>query len=220
MLSFSYRMSLFIFFFLSSVSWASQAQFTTIFYDDGGVVFVGVKSLKETESFAHLVTFPFEGGEQTSIKLPPELENRDLVGLIPERKKLFVLSQRESEKLMLHRYNMEQEEWKKIGQVECPTFTKVKTAPTKVSVFCESTGKKRGSGVQVKNILLGKERLFRTGTWRFPEFLLRYKGVTLLLEGNAPAWNRLRLKSASGDRVIQAEDLVSLPETKAHLDEK
>lgn len=194
--------------------------FTTLFYDDGGIVYVGLKTKQDeaSDSQAQLVSFPFIGGEKTKIELPPELRTRSIVGVIPDRKKVYVISQDEEsaqKSLMLHIHDLDQEVWKKLGQMACPTFTKVKTAAKAITVYCERKSaptknkkKARSSGVQAKVFSLGKERLYRRGTWRFPEFLLRYKGVTLILEGNAPYWSNLRLKSPDGERIIKAEDLV------------
>lgn len=214
-------MALFIASLLFSFAQAAEipTYFTTLFYDDGGLVYVGLKATNDDGSGSQLVSFPFAGGEKTKIELPAELRSRSIVGVIPDRKKVFVISQIEEgeakNSLMLHIHDLDQEVWKKIGQMECPTFTKVKTAAKAITVYCErktapSKKKKKGrsAGVQAKVFSLGKERLYRKGTWRFPEFLLRYKGVTLILEGNAPYWNRLRLKSADGDRLIKADDLV------------
>jgi len=208
----------FLLFFAIAQAAEIPTYFTTLFYDDGGLVYVGIKtkSDEQSESQAQLVSFPFAGGEKTKIELPPELRTRWIVGVIPDRKKVYVISQDEEtvhKSLMLHIHDLDKEIWKKLGQMECPTFTKVNTAPRTITVFCErkiapSKKKKRSSGVEAKQFSLGKERLFRKGTWRFPEFLLRYKGLTLILEGNAPYWNHLRLKSPDGERIIRAEDLV------------
>lgn len=200
---------------------AADAYFTTLFYDDGGIVYVGLKKEENGAQESQLITFPFEGGERVRIPLPPEIANRDVIGLIPEKKKVFVLthgSTSEKDGPMLHVFNRDDNSWKKLGQLACPAFTKAKLSSTAMVFFCETgnvtqrRGKRRGSGVVAKSISYGKDRLYRNGTWRFPEFMLRYKGVSLLLEGNAPTWDRLRLKSKEGvDRVFQANEIFQLP---------
>ena len=199
---------------------AGNAQYTTLFYDDGGVVYVGLKRENEGKVESQVISFPFEGGARTRIPLPKEIETRDVIGLVPEKKKLFVLTQDSSlakDGLMLHVFDGQNGSWKKLGQLSCPSFTKAKLTSTKMVFSCETdivrnTKRGKSNTVVAKILSYGKERLYRTGTWRFPEFMLRYKRVNLLLEGNAPNWNRLRLKSEEGvDRISPADELYQLP---------
>ena len=77
---------------------------------------------------------------------------------------------------------------------------------------CEVGVTRKGKAkVQRKAILLKKDRLYRKGVWRIPEFLLRYKGQTVLLEGKAPVWDKLRLRSSEGEKTINASDILDLP---------
>lgn len=185
--------------------------YTTVFYDDGGIVYVG---LKHNGGEAQVMTFPFPPmGPRSKIPLPEEIQHRDVVGLLPDRAKLFVLTNGTGEAgdgPMLHLFDQKKNEWKKIGKVDCQTFTKVKLTATQMTFFCEVPGRKK-SRVVPKSLSFGRERIYRSGTWRFPEFLLRYKGVTLILQGNAPVWDKLRLKSGEEERLVPAEDLFDLP---------
>ncbi len=206
---------------LTVLAQAHDPHFTTVFYDDGGIVYTALKKEDGVKKESQVITFPFQGGARTRIPLPEEITTRDIIGLIPEKKKLFVLThENETEKdgPMLHVFDSTDNSWKKLGQLICPAFTKVKMSSTKMIFFCETNPvpgnqkrRKKKSSVVAKTISYGKERLYRSGTWRFPEFMLRYKSVFLLLEGNAPKWDRLRLKSAEGERVILATELYQLP---------
>ncbi len=198
----------------------SQTHFTTVFYDDGGIVYVGLKREADGKKESQVITFPFQGGERIRIPLPEEISQRDVIGLVPEKKKVFVLTHSAESKKdgpMLHVFDSQNHQWKKIGQLACPAFTKVKLSATKMIFFCEGPerfsrkGKKLNSPVVAKTLFFGRERLYRNGTWRFPEFMLRYKSFTLLLEGNAPTWDRLRLKSPEGERILEADELFQLP---------
>jgi hypothetical protein len=212
----------FLFFLLLSFDAnAAQVNFTTVFYDDGGMVYVGLTRVKGTKKESQVITFPFEGGNRVRIPLPAEIEDRDVVGLIPEKQKVFVLTHKSEgpkDGPILHVFDRDSGNWKKLGQLACPSFTKVNLSATKMVFFCEtpasvdSRGRRRGRSIVPKTISYGRERLYRQGTWRFPEFMLRYKGSFLLLEGKAPAWERLRLKSNDGsERVLQADELFQLP---------
>jgi hypothetical protein len=208
-------------FFLPLFAQAQDPYFTTVFYDDGGIVYTALKKDDGLKKESQVITFPFQGGARVRIPLPEEITTRDIIGLIPEKKKLFVLThgyETDKDGPMLHIFDSNDNRWKKLGQLACPAFTKVKLSSTKMIFFCETNpvpgnNKKRRkkSSVVAKTISFGKERLYRSGTWRFPEFMLRYKRVFLLLEGNAPKWDRLRLKSAEGERVMMATEIYQLP---------
>jgi hypothetical protein len=201
---------------------AGEYTFTTVFYDDGGIVYVGLKHGEGAKTESQVISFPFPPmGTRTKIPLPDEVAHRDVIGLIPDRQKLFVLTNSTEDKEagpMLHLFDQKRNEWKKIGKVNCPTFTKVKLTSTRMTFYCEvantnkRTRKRHPTHVVAKALPFGKERIYRSGTWRFPEFLLRYKSMNLLLEGDAPNWDKLRLKSPEEERLIKAEDLFDLPD--------
>lgn len=213
---------LFLFSLLLPQAASANAHFTTLFYDDGGIVYVGLKRVVDGKNESQVITFPFAGGARTRIPLPEDIQGRDVIGLVPEKKKVFVLTLGTEKGIsgpMLHVFDAQNGSWKKLGSLDCPSFTKVKLSSNNMVFFCEmsapvaaSRGRRKSSGVVAKTLSYGRERLYRNGTWRFPEFMLRYKRVNLLLEGNAPTWNRLRLKSEEGeDRIFQADELFQLP---------
>jgi|GEM_PF-5122563 len=195
--------------FLPQPANAASPHFTTVFFDDGGVVYVGVKNAVND---AMIVALPFESGDRTLIPLPEDASRRDVIGLVPEKAKLFVLTSGEGT-LLLHVYDRSKNSWTKLGKVACQSFTKARLTAAKITFSCEVGKTKRGkTRVSQKSISYGRERLYRTGIWRFPEFLLRHKGRVAVLEGNAPNWDTLRLRNADQDeRTITASDLLKLP---------
>ncbi|RZA06568.1 MAG: hypothetical protein EOP11_09975 [Proteobacteria bacterium] len=218
-LSSQFAKILFGFLLLPAFASANDVIFTTVFYDDGGQVYVGLKKGEGDSAESQVITFPYPLGDRIQIPLPEEIKNRDVVGLIPEKNKLFVLthsSRSAKDGPMLHVFDKDQNKWKKIGQAVCPVFQKVTLTSRGMTFSCENGTRKTRKGIQTNMIgktinYTGGERLFRNGVWRFPEFMWRYKGVTLLLEGPAPAWDRLRIKAAEGERVLKAEDFFQLP---------
>jgi len=196
--------------------WAApDVHFTTVFLDDEGVVYVGVKR-GDNPGDSAVISFPFSSGVRTNIPLPDEIAHRDVIGLITEKKKLFVVTNGNGEAgdgPMLHVYDRGRSHWSKVGQVVCPTFTKVTLKASQMIFSCEVGKSRRGkTHVQRKAISLRKDRIYRNGVWRFPEFMLRYKGRNVLLEGPAPVWDKLRLRTDEGEqRTISAEDLIQLP---------
>lgn len=197
---------------------AEDVNFTTVFYDDGGQVYVGLRKGTGDTAESQVITFPYPMGDRTQIPLPEEIRNRDVVGLIPEKQKLFVLthsSKTAKDGPMLHVFDKDHNKWKKVGSVTCPSFTKVKLSSRGMTFSCEAGSYKTRKGMKThmvnKTIAYGADRLFRNGVWRFPEFMWRYKGVLLTLEGPAPDWDKLRIKAAEGEKLLKASDLFQLP---------
>lgn len=190
---------------------ASEPLFTTVFYDGEGVVYVGLKGENESQ----ITSFTYPDGTPSRIMLPEEIRTRNVIGVIPDREKLFVLTQsadHEDKTTRLDLYNQTDKDWKKIGAVDCIAFTKVKISASRLTFACEWKMHRGRLRVRNKVLRLGKERLYRSGTMRFPEFLLRYKSLAFILEGNAPSWDRLRIKAeGEEDRVIPARELFGTP---------
>lgn len=207
-------MNKFLLFFLFSLSaWAKETEFTTVFYDDAGTVYVGIKQMdkiqEEEKISSQVAHFPFPRGDVTNLFPPDEAGKKDIIGILPDREKIFVISHKSEEKQggpSLHLYNSKKKTWKRIGKVVCPTVTKVKLGITNMVFFCETTSKKGQTRTTPKVIRMGKDRLYRTGYVRIPEFLLRYKKAMLVLEGNAPHWKKLRIKNMGEKDVIYRAD--------------
>ncbi len=194
---------------VSSPASPDAAHFTTVFFDDEGVVYAG---LRLANGQARVVAIPFAAGERTIIPLPAEAEQNPVIGLVTEKKKLFVLSSADTGP-MLHVFDREANQWRKKGKLKCPSFTKVRLSSKRFTFSCEVGKAKKGkTRVRPMSISLGKDPLYRSGVWRFPEFLLRHKGRVAILEGLAPHWDTLRLRDRNEEeRTITAEDLLKLP---------
>lgn len=201
-------MRLFFFLLLAPVNAWADPIYTTLFYDGEGVVYLGLKKEKDKNSEAKIVYFQYPEGERTHIELPQYIAHRSVIGVLPDREKLFVITNGEDSP-RLDLYNRKKKTWKKIGAIKCASFTSVRIAYSSLTFACETGVVTRKGKVKTKAkvISLGRERLFRSGRMRFPEFLLRFKGIALILEGNAPTWERLRLKEdGKKDQVIQAKE--------------
>ncbi len=194
--------------FFPVASGAAAPHFTTVFFDDEGVVYAG---LKNTVGDALVISFPFHSGDRTVIPLPADTSRGDVIGLLTEKAKLFVLTS-VSDHLHFHVYDRDKSSWTPLGKVLCPSFTKARLSSKRITFSCEVGKTKRGkTRVSQKSISYGKERLYRKGIWRFPEYLLRHKGRVAVLEGYGPLWESLRMRTANDERTITASDLLRIP---------
>lgn len=214
------RSLLLLFLLAAPVAYGSPdiPHFTTVFFDDEGVVYAG---LQQADGQARVVAIPFATGERTIIPLPADAAANPVIGLVTEElrrrdpqkaKKLFVLTSMK-EGPALHVFDRAANQWRAKGKLKCPSFTKVRLSSSRFTFSCEVGRAKKGKvRVQQKAISLGKDPIHRTGVWRFPEFLLRHKGRVAILEGPAPHWDTLRLRDHSeNERTITAADLLKLP---------
>jgi hypothetical protein len=195
---------------------AEKSRFTTVYLDDAGIVYVGVKHGGD-KGLSEIITFPFDSGNRTSIPLPAEITERDVIGLITEKHKLFVVTNHigaADDGPTVHVYDRDHNKWTKVGHVVCPVFTRVTLSPTHMIFSCEAgkRGRKGKTVIARKTISFKKDRIYnRSGSLIFPEFMLHFHGRTVMLEGEAPSWDTLRLRSDSGERTISADSLAQLP---------
>lgn len=194
---------------------ADKSRFTTVYLDDAGAVFVGVRHGGD-QGLSEIITFPFDSGARTSIPLPPEITKREVIGLVTEKNKLFVVTNHlgaADDGPTVHVYDRNSHKWTRIGHVECPVFTRVTLKPTQMTFSCESGKSRKGkTKISRKTISLKKDRIYnRSGSLIFPEFMLHFHGRTVMLEGEAPNWDTLRLRSDTGERTISADSLAQLP---------
>ena len=112
-----------LFFFMLSISaFAKETEFTTVFYDDAGTVYAGLKQYQDkkvSDLFeAQVVHFPFPKGDVENLNLPEVVQEHDVVGILPDREKLFIISH-QSEVIKggptVHLYNSKKKKWKEFS---------------------------------------------------------------------------------------------------------
>ena len=162
-----------------------------------------------------MVSFPYPNGEITRWVLPDEVTKRDIIGILPDQDRLFLLSVDSAiidDPTRLFVLNKSTNKWREIGKVDCKSFARVKLSAHQMTFSCDDQIRRGRTKFRKKVIALGKDRLFRSGDIRFPEFLFRFKGTTFVLEGLAPEWDRLRIKSETTERLVAATELFQSPQ--------
>jgi hypothetical protein len=184
-----------------------RATFTTVFYDDFGIVYAGLSK----GSLVKVVTFPLAQPQEKKFypTAPESFKDKRIVGFLPDKDKFFLVAITQKGDTDPELYMHKKDKWKRIGTTHCENFTKAKLLRHKLTFFCEELNKKKKVVIKSRTISLGREKLFRSGVFRFPEFLLRYKNVMLVLEGRAPDWSRLRIKQEqeTDEIVLEAEEV-------------
>lgn len=197
----------------------AAAVLTTVSYDGREFLYIGAKKQDEGQnaSSAVAVVSSKDFGHEL-ILLPDSISKRDVIGVIPEGQKIFVLTQITSSQddgPLLSVYNRESKKWKDIQSVDCPIFTKVGFRKKELVFYCERLTKRGKSKVRKKVLSLGSERIHRKGSMRFPEFLIRHRKLDISLEGLALSWDRLHIKKETEDKVLPAAELYAVVATPA-----
>ncbi len=207
-------MKYFLLFLLPMLANAAPV-FTTVSYDRDEFFYLGLKKEDKgvnTDSSIAIVTNKDFSHEL--IPLAPENASRDVVGIIPEEKKIFVLTMRTGEQgdnPLLSAYDRNSKKWRDIGSVNCPIFTKIGFSAKSLTFYCEYLTKRGKSKTRKMSLNLGNEHIHRKGSMRFPEFLIRYRKTDISLEGSALSWSRLRIKVDSTSKVIEASEIYPAP---------
>lgn len=132
-------------FFISSVitlsSWGA-ATFTNLAQLDSAI-YAGVKNEeKGMELKSHLLEVKVKDLSSRKINLPSDIDTREIVGLIPAKDHLVVITQNTrggGDKPLIHSFSSTYNNWKKIGEIDCISFADVKVTSSSLEFSCEQT---------------------------------------------------------------------------------
>lgn len=140
---------------LTFSSWGIST-FTGLSELSSDLVFAGVKVVEPgMEMKSHLVEIKLKDLSSRKISLPSEVENREVVGLFPAKDSLVVVTQNTrggGDKPILHSFSTSLNTWKKIAEVDCISFAKVKVTANALEFSCEETSPKGEVKEVVKRI--------------------------------------------------------------------
>lgn len=182
--------------FITSVACAQAPVFTTL-SSSGKDVFAGVK--KEAKGMEP-ETYLLQVGRDLSSKkiaLPKELEHREVIALFPaEKNQLVVMSQRtveQGDNPQFHSYNPAKKEWKKLAEVQCMSFAKLKVEKSAVTVNCLETNEKGDEVETQKKVTLKDVTLTQPGDISLPLAKVEDKSVKAELIGDSFEWKELKV---------------------------
>ena len=129
--------------FFSIQSWAVSS-FTNIAAVSEKFVVAGVKKVETgMEMESHLLEVDASNLSSRKVKLPADIESREIVGLFPAQKDaVLVITQITTgggDKPQVHSYDLLKRLWKKIGEVDCVSFAKVEAVANALEFSCEVT---------------------------------------------------------------------------------
>jgi hypothetical protein len=193
---------------LSTSGVLAQGQFFTTLTSIEKDVYAGVKIEKKgDEPETYILQVSGEGLTSKKIMLPEELAHREVVALIPaEKKQLVLVSQRtieQGDKLQFHLFNPEKEEWKKLSELDCNSFAKMKKEKKGLVLNCISTDEKGKEIEKKKNVSFKEVTLYELGEVTLPLSKIQNNLIQAELLGDSFEWKDLKVGINKKEKVFR-----------------
>jgi hypothetical protein len=194
------------FIFFTSVASAQAPVFTSLNSSDKNV-FAGVKLEKKGHEPETYLLQVKKDLSSSKIKLPAELLHREVIGLFPAEKNLLVvMSQRtveQGDKPQFHSFDPAKKAWKKLAEVDCMSFAKVKVEKQKIALTCLETTEKGEEVERVKVVELQGMALSQTGDFTLPQAKVEKASLKAELLGDSFEWKELKVGMDKKEKVFR-----------------
>lgn len=182
---------------ISTVACAQAPVFTTL-NSSGKNVFAGVKLEKKgMEPETYLLQVSGDALTSNKVSLPTELIHREVVALFPAQNDLLVvMSQRtveQGDNPQFHSFNPAKKEWKKLSEVDCMSFAKLKVEKSSVTLSCLSTNAKGDEVETKKKVELKGVTLIQPGDVTLPMAKIEKGPLKAELLGESFEWKELKV---------------------------
>ena len=188
-----------------SLSGRSASTFTNVTSLDEKYVLAGIKKVEpEMEMESQLLEIDAKKLVAQQIKLPADINNREIVGLIPAKKEfVLVVTQTTTgggDRPQIHSYHLARREWKKIADVDCISFAEINIEAKSVAFSCEVTddnGKVSSVVKKVNSAIELKPQIIKLPVSQIVESPLKVS-----LEGKAFSWNQLKVLNGKKEKIF------------------
>ncbi len=192
---------------ISTVACAQAPVFTTV-NSSGKDIFAGVKlESKGMEPETYLLQVSSEALTSSKVSLPTELSHREVVALFPaDKNRLVVMSQRtveQGDRPQFHSYNPEKKEWKKLAEVDCVSFAKVKVEKKTLTLSCLETNAKGEEVESKKQVAFRDLILTQPGEVTLPMAKVEKDSVRAELLGDTFEWKELKVGQDKKEKVFR-----------------
>jgi hypothetical protein len=194
-------------FLIAFAACAQTPVFTTV-CASGDHVFAGVKIVREGwENSSYILRVSLDKLKSDRIMLPEEIANREIVELFPaEGNSLVVMSQwtlEQGDNPRFHRYDSKSKKWKKIGEIDCTTYRRLKVESNAVTFLCtEFDAEGREIEAQKKAVLKGV-KLLNVGEFDVPVASVKIGSIRAELVGEEFKWKELKVRLPGKERVFR-----------------
>ena len=141
-----------------------------------------------------LYKISYKSGKVTKIKLPMELEGREIQAIFNIDSRVHILSQHNVEQgdnPTIHR--MEAKGWKKLGEVACPSYKKFKLTKKAVKFSCIESDDKGKTKVVFKSLSVKAKKKVTEVEYVLPKTKITNKKTKIELMGSDFDWHKILL---------------------------
>lgn len=184
--------------------WAAST-FTNITIINDHAIVAGVKSVEPgMEMQSHLLEVNASTMSSRTIKLPRELESREIVGLLGDLKGFLVvvtqITRGGGDKPQVHRFDTSKNVWKKMGEVDCISFSKVAVTSAGLEFSCEQTDNEGKVSEVIKKVAL--QFNLKPSKFTLPVTKIAQESLKASLEGEEFEWKRLKVIHGKKEKVF------------------
>lgn len=181
---------------------ADSTVFTTL-GSNGKDIYAGVKiEKKDHEPETHLVEVSGKDLKEQKIALPTELSHREVIALFRAQKnQLVVITQQtieQGDKPQVHSFDPAKKTWKKIAEVDCVSFTKLKLEKAAIIVQCLETNAQGKEVEKAQKVALKDTSLTDSGEKTLPLTKIEKEGLKAELIGESFEWTELKITDPKG----------------------
>lgn len=192
---------------LTSVACAQAPVFTTI-ATSGKKVFAGAKLEKKgMEPETYLLEVSGDKLSSQKISLPQELIHREVVAIFStQTNSIVVMSQRtieQGDKPQLHSFDPAKKEWKKLAEVDCTSFAKIKVESAAITLSCVETNKDGEEVETQKKVSLPGIALVAKGDVTLPVEKLEDSDLKAQLLGDSFEWKELKVGLDKKEKIFR-----------------
>lgn len=190
----------------TNLAFAQARVFTTI-NSDAENIYAGVKiESKGMEPETYLLEVSGDKLSSAKVSLPNELIHREIIGLFPaEKNMVVVLTQRtieQGDKPLFHSYNVAKKEWKRLAEVDCISFAKLKIQASSVTFSCSETNKNGEEIERLKKVTLSGVQLKNVGEMKLPLIKTEQGNLKAELLGEIFEWKELKIEANNKHRTL------------------
>lgn len=182
-----------------------RTTFTNVVNIEDRLVFAAVKKVETgMEMESHLLEVNLNDFQETKVKLPKEIDSREVVGLLPTKDgQILVVTQITrggGDKPLVHRYGPSKKEWERVAEVDCISFSRINVTNNSLEFTCERTSDK-GDVKKVVEKVSSPTQLYSSSV-TLPVTKVESKDFKASLEGESFEWTKLKITRGKKEKVF------------------
>lgn len=209
-----------VMFVVCDFSLATEKSFSAVvFSENSSKIFAGIREIIEFKSptlmkkrKSTLLELDVATGRGSFWSLPPGIQNREIIALVPSAAGIFVITQMTPDQdglIKVHLFNSRKKIWKKIGQLDCSTPEKISTHSNKAKELVFSCVVESAERVSVEKSFSTNGISLRPGlVIRLPQESQKISGKMVVLEGDSYRWRQLRTTQGHEEKSYNIENLM------------